>query len=45
VGTRNEPAFLPETLTALAGIRGESAAALAESTTAVARRLFFPDAP
>ncbi|NLW51526.1 MAG: TatD family hydrolase [Candidatus Brocadiaceae bacterium] len=45
VGTRNEPAFLPETLAALAAIRGESAKALAESTTAVARRLFFPDMP
>ena len=37
---RNEPAFLPEVLKTLAQVRGETEAALAASTTAVAREFF-----
>ena len=37
---RNEPAFLPHVLTAVACARGEDSAALAEQTTANARRFF-----
>jgi TatD DNase family protein len=39
-GKRNEPAYLPETLDALAGIRGEPAEYLAKQTTENALRLF-----
>lgn len=39
-GRRNEPAFLPHTLRALAEIRGEEAACTAEVTRENARRLF-----
>ncbi len=39
-GKRNEPAYLPETLTALAGIRGESVEYTARQTTENALRLF-----
>ena len=39
-GTRNEPAFIRETLEALAALRGEAAEALAEVTARNAERLF-----
>lgn len=39
-GERNEPAWLPEILRAIAGLKGISAEQLAEVTTANARRLF-----
>lgn len=39
-GQRNEPAFLPEVLAALAGVRVESSECLAEATADNARRLF-----
>jgi len=41
-GRRNEPAYVAETLAALAGIRGVSARTLAETVDANARRLFGP---
>ena len=41
-GTRNEPAFIRETLEALAALRGEPAEALAEATARSAERLFGP---
>ena len=43
-GSRNEPAFIMETVRALAEIRGESIEQVAESTTAAAEALFFPGA-
>lgn len=39
-GVRNEPARLPEVAVAVASLRGQSLEALAEATTANARRLF-----
>ncbi len=39
-GRRNEPGFLPFTLACLAEVRGEAPEAVAERTTANARRLF-----
>lgn len=39
-GERNEPAYLPLTVRALAEIRGESPEVIAEATSANARRLF-----
>lgn len=39
-GQRNEPAYVTEVLQCVAGLRGESAAAVAAATTANARRLF-----
>lgn len=44
-GTRNEPAFLPATVAALAAIRGESTTAVAEATARNALRLFWPESP
>jgi len=44
-GRRNEPAFLPATLAALAAIRGEPVEALAAATSRNALRLFWPAAP
>jgi TatD DNase family protein len=41
-GQRNEPAFVVETLAAIAAARGESPAALATATAANATRLFRP---
>jgi len=43
-GSRNEPAFLVETVRALAEIRAESVTQVASATTQAAERLFFPDA-
>jgi TatD DNase family protein len=40
-GGRNEPAFIAETLEAVAGLRGESPPAVAAATTANAEALFF----
>jgi TatD DNase family protein len=39
-GERNEPAYLPEVLAVVAGLRGETPEAVAAATTANARRLF-----
>ena len=39
-GERNEPAFLPEVLDVIAGLRGIEPAELATATTANAERLF-----
>jgi len=44
VGSRNEPAFIVETLQALAALRGETVERAAESTTTAAHALFFPGA-
>jgi TatD DNase family protein len=41
VGQRNEPAFIVETVHALAALRGETAEEVARTTTANALRLFF----
>ena len=41
---RNEPAFLPEVLHCVAGLRGEDPAEFARATTNNARRLFLPRA-
>jgi TatD DNase family protein len=43
-GKRNEPAFLPATVAALAAIRGEAVEAVARATTHNALRLFWPNA-
>jgi TatD DNase family protein len=43
-GKRNEPAFLPATIAAIAAIRGESPGAVADATTRNALRLFWPNA-
>ena len=40
-GERNEPAFILETVEAIAALRGEAPAGLARTTTHNARRLFF----
>jgi len=42
VGARNEPAFIVETVNALASLRGETPDSVAALTTANARSLFFP---
>jgi len=39
-GARNEPAWLPEVLATVAGLRGADRAAVAAASTAAARRLF-----
>lgn len=39
-GQRNEPAYLPEVLAVVAALRGETPEAVADATTANARRLF-----
>jgi TatD DNase family protein len=39
-GERNEPAYLPEVLDAIAGLRGMDRGELAAATTANAERLF-----
>jgi TatD DNase family protein len=44
-GTRNEPAFLPQVLQAIARLRDEDPAGIAAATTANARRLFGLDPP
>ena len=44
-GGRNEPASLPEVAATVAKVRGETVAAIAEQTTANARRVFGLEAP
>ena len=44
-GARNEPAFIVDTIEALAALRDEEPATIASLTTANAMRLFFGDPP